>query len=737
MNHSFVRKLYFHSLYHYPRHYCHAHQSLRSISHKLATATNLQLILSSTLSTSSSTSSSSFKNEHQQAISSYVVVQEYRVNDFHPYSAKGNDDDDVHDHHDHQRSVPRIMTQFIIRPALFENKNQDVATIVQATSNLPQMQVQQQQQQPSHSTPTRSNIYNYCRHYVWRHLLYPLLPARFPHSVARGYQPYAIYSSLSAIAGSAGMVLSTQTLLLTVGALGNTTATTTILPETIMLVNDNCNVVDDDDATNVDTSTTTTGTSTTPSSPATTVVTAASSSTGRSSSSSSSAAAGALNWIMKDGIGQLGGVLFASKMGYHRSFDSHPKQWRIVSTMALDVANLMEVCSPFVLMMMITHNNMNGGISSTFMILPWACFSSILKNIAFLTAGASKASLHQSLATSGNLADVTAKTGSQMMASSLIGTTLGIGLSSFLSSLSSSSSSYSIAVIPQYMNFTQLSVMAYLCCGIVHQTCNYWAVREVPITQFNRDRFDIVLHHYFVNLVSRRTCDETITPPTRPETHIATTTTTTTTTTHNILSPRIVAGMESLFRTTAASSQSWLTIGSPLSVLLAQPMTTTTMSKQQQQLQQQVSLSSSSLYERWQDMTQYNTNYLIAFVDGGCVDHHHHGHQQHTNNNIHDDNLHIYLTFLHHATGEDMIRGMLHAYFVHYHYYCCYHKQQQQMTTTISNQGQWMELAWEDTQQHFSHFLTELHSVGWSTSSSEASHIEPSNACRIIIEKSM
>lgn len=35
--------------------------------------------------------------------------------------------------------------------------------------------------------------------------------------------------------------------------------------------------------------------------------------------------AGALNWVMKDFAGQLGGVLFASQMGKTRAFDADPK----------------------------------------------------------------------------------------------------------------------------------------------------------------------------------------------------------------------------------------------------------------------------------------------------------------------------------------------------------------------------------------------------------------------------
>lgn len=89
------------------------------------------------------------------------------------------------------------------------------------------------------------------------------LPAKYPTSVASGYFKFAAYSFTASIAGSASMVLSTQTLLLAVGVIG--------------------------------------------------------------SHAQAGIMAGAFNWVMKDFVGQVGGVLFASQMGKTRAFDSDPK----------------------------------------------------------------------------------------------------------------------------------------------------------------------------------------------------------------------------------------------------------------------------------------------------------------------------------------------------------------------------------------------------------------------------
>lgn len=50
-----------------------------------------------------------------------------------------------------------------------------------------------------------------------------------------------------------------------------------------------------------------------------------------------------LNWILKDGLGQLGGVIFASMVG--NRFDAEPRRWRFISAIALDAACLLEIAT--------------------------------------------------------------------------------------------------------------------------------------------------------------------------------------------------------------------------------------------------------------------------------------------------------------------------------------------------------------------------------------------------------
>lgn len=121
--------------------------------------------------------------------------------------------------------------------------------------------------------------------------------------------------------------------------------------------------------------------------------------------------AAAVNWVLKDGLGQFGGVMFASIV--NNKYDADPKRWRTASALALDAAVLMEILTPL--------------FPAYF--LPIASLANVAKNISWLSASATRAGFHNSFAMKENLADVTAKAGSQSIASSIIGTGLGIGLS--------------------------------------------------------------------------------------------------------------------------------------------------------------------------------------------------------------------------------------------------------------------------------------------------------------------
>lgn len=268
--------------------------------------------------------------------------------------------------------------------------------------------------------------------------IHHFLPANFPHSVDKSYATYASYCFLGSVAGSSAMVLSTQALLVAVGV----------------------------------------------------------------GTQSAAPMAAALNWVMKDGVGQLGGVLFASQLGkggmdvdywknktrkwlgplasskvgrkkrgnFQRgTADTNPKRWRMVAALALDLSTLLEICTPFL---------------GTEYFLPCASIANIGKNIGFLAASASRAAIHQSLTkTEGktsNLGDVTAKAGSQAILASLLGTGFGIIFSQTFCS------DYGTAGI----------LAGFVVLSAVHQVCTYKAIQAVPLKTLDRHRLHIVLDSY-------------------------------------------------------------------------------------------------------------------------------------------------------------------------------------------------------------------------------------------------
>ncbi|KAL9184046.1 hypothetical protein ACHAXT_002132 [Thalassiosira profunda] len=240
--------------------------------------------------------------------------------------------------------------------------------------------------------------------------------------------------------------------------------------------------------------------------------------------------AAALNWVMKDGMGQLGGVIFASQLGkggmdfgHWRSnirkltgsgtdrgnfqrgtADTNPKRWRMIATLALDLGKLLEICTPAM---------------GPQWFLPMASIANVSKNVGFLAASASRASIHQSLtmggssgtndsskcksnepastvAKSSNLGDVTAKAGSQTIVASLLGTAIGILLSQTFCS------DHGTAGI--LAGFAILSAM--------HQVCAYKAVKAVPLRSLDRHRLHIILSAYIDGHSSKANGPLTLTP---------------------------------------------------------------------------------------------------------------------------------------------------------------------------------------------------------------------------------
>ncbi|KAE8971686.1 hypothetical protein PR001_g26542 [Phytophthora rubi] len=170
--------------------------------------------------------------------------------------------------------------------------------------------------------------------------------------------------------------------------------------------------------------------------------------------------AAAVNWVLKDGLGQFGGVLFASIV--NNRYDADPKRWRVASSVALDVSVLGEILTPLA--------------PGSFLVV--ASLANVAKNVAWLSASATRAGFHNSFAIRENLADVTAKAGSQAIASSIFGTGLGIFISQFTGSS------------------TMNVVAAFAVLSTVHMIGTYKSVDCVQLRTLNCQRLHIVATHF-------------------------------------------------------------------------------------------------------------------------------------------------------------------------------------------------------------------------------------------------
>lgn len=180
-----------------------------------------------------------------------------------------------------------------------------------------------------------------------------MMPAGFPHSVHRNYLRFSLWGLVQGVAGSASGVLSTQCLLVGLGLAGAAPGGTVALAAT-------------------------------------------------------------LNWVLKDGIGNLGGILFVSRFG--ATFDQHAKRYRLGAAAAMGLATLLELLVPLV----------------PGLFLPLASLANTCKSVSWMANSATRAQIQRHFTRLDNLGDLTGKAASLNTAANVLGTGLGVVLSGTL-----------------------------------------------------------------------------------------------------------------------------------------------------------------------------------------------------------------------------------------------------------------------------------------------------------------
>lgn len=173
-------------------------------------------------------------------------------------------------------------------------------------------------------------------------------------------------------------------------------------------------------------------------------------------------AAAAYTWVLKDGLGQLGGIMFAARYG--SNFDEDIKKWRFMAMFALNVSILIEILT----------------LKFPHLFLLLASVANVGKNICYLLASASRSQINMRFAKNNNMGDISGKSVSQWTTSSLVGMGLGMALSSVIN----------ISSLPQLMPT----------CLLLSSFSLYYTYKSAVIldeANLNNPRANILFGHYF------------------------------------------------------------------------------------------------------------------------------------------------------------------------------------------------------------------------------------------------
>lgn len=171
-------------------------------------------------------------------------------------------------------------------------------------------------------------------------------------------------------------------------------------------------------------------------------------------------AAATVTWLLRDGTGMLGRILFAWRKG--SKLDSEAKKWRLFADVLNDIAMFIEILAPY--------------FPAWFTLI--VCTAGIFKSIVGVAGGATRAALTVHQARRDNMADISAKDGSQETLVNLAGLLV------------------SLVLIPLVTDNPVLTLSLFFLFTILHLFANYKAVRSVVMETFNEARLTTVLLQY-------------------------------------------------------------------------------------------------------------------------------------------------------------------------------------------------------------------------------------------------
>lgn len=170
--------------------------------------------------------------------------------------------------------------------------------------------------------------------------------------------------------------------------------------------------------------------------------------------------AAVISWVLKDGLGRVGKMVWAGSMG--KDFDVDPKRWRFRSALLYAFGNGLEIVTQI--------------FPASFLLFATAANS--MKQVSMLTASATRNAMYRSFGErTQNIANITAKGEAQIVVADLIGMGAGIQLSKVVTTKPH--------ILGTYVFLTVLDIF-----GI------YMELRQVVFRTLNAERSSIVLKHY-------------------------------------------------------------------------------------------------------------------------------------------------------------------------------------------------------------------------------------------------
>ncbi|OWM84833.1 protein root UVB sensitive 6 [Punica granatum] len=169
----------------------------------------------------------------------------------------------------------------------------------------------------------------------------------------------------------------------------------------------------------------------------------------------SASGAVAINWILKDGAGRVGKMLFARQ---GKKFDYDLKQLRISGDLLMELGAGLELAT--------------AAVPQLF--LPLACAANVAKNVGAVTSTSTRTPIYKAFARGENIGDVTAKGECVGNIADLLGTGLSIMISK--------------------RNPSLVKTFALLSCGYIFSS--YQEVRSVVLHTLNRARFTVAVDSF-------------------------------------------------------------------------------------------------------------------------------------------------------------------------------------------------------------------------------------------------